>query len=427
MGISTEKPVRQELIFICLLLLLTGLFTSRLLLSSAIILLLLLTCVHKEFPQQLQRFIRSPMLAGMAILLMLPLLSWFWSEDKTLWARFVRIKLPLFLLPLAFAGNWRLSPKQWKMVAGFFLFLLFSGCCWSLWQYVQDIQGMNRGYLRAKVMATPLENDHVRFSLLVCIGVICSSLLMVKSTTKKTMIPAGLLAFFFITYLHILSARTGLFGLYIFLAGAGIYYLFLHRQSRWSLAALLVLFLMPALAWFTLPTFQNRIRYFLYDFSFIQKDQYLPGANDGNRIISLKAGWQLIKEHPLGVGMGDVIPQTNAWYRFHMPAITQKEQLFPSSEWLMYGGIAGWPGMILFTVIISLPFFQRKLKDSFYWFSLNAVMAFSLLFDIGLEVQFGVFIYSFFILWWWKWLQPDVSPEKHRTHDVNGLQEISGS
>ena len=425
MGISTEKPVRQELIFICLLLLLTGLFTSRLLLSSATILLLLLTCVHKEFPQQLQRFMRNPLLAGMAVLFLLPLLSWFWSEDKMLWARFVRIKLPLFLLPLAFAGNWQLSQKQWKLVAGFFLLLLFSGCCWSLWQYVQDIQGMNRGYLRAKVMATPFENDHVRFSLLVCIGVICSSLLMIRSATKKTMIPAGLLAVFFIIYLHILSARTGLFGLYIFLAGAAVYYLFLQRKSRWSLAALLLLLLMPALAWFTLPTFQNRIRYFLYDFSFIQKDQYLPGANDGNRIISLKAGWQLIKEHPLGVGMGDVIPQTHAWYRNHVPAMPENERLFPSSEWLMYGGVAGWPGMILFTLIMALPFFQRKLKDVFYWFSLNAVMAFSFLFDIGLEVQFGVFIYSFIILWWWKWLQPDVNPGWQRAREYNGLREMS--
>jgi O-antigen ligase len=427
MGISTEKPVRQQLIFISLLLLLTGLFTSRLLLSSATILLLLLTCVHKQFPQQLQRFIRNPMLAGMAILFLLPLLSWFWSEDKTLWLRFVRIKLPLFLLPLAFAGYWQLSARQWKMVAGFFLLLLFSGCCWSLWQYVQDIQGMNRGYLRAKVMATPFENDHVRFSLLVCIGVICSSLLMVRSAGKKTRMIAGLAALFFIIYLHILSARTGLFGLYIFLGGAVLYYLFQRRQSCWSLAALLVLLLMPALAWFTLPTFQNRIRYFLYDFSFIQKEQYLPGANDGNRIISLKAGWQMIKEHPLGVGMGDVIPQTNAWYRNHVPAMPEKEQLFPSSEWLMYGGVAGWPGMVLFTLIITLPFLQKKLKDSFYWFSLNAVMAFSLLFDIGLEVQFGVFIYSFIILWWLKWLQPDVHPERQQAHEYNGLKEMSRS
>jgi hypothetical protein len=34
---------------------------------------------------------------------------------------------------------------------------------------------------------------------------------------------------------------------------------------------------------------------------------------------------------------------------------------------------------------------------------LNIIAAFSFLFDIGLEVQFGVFIYSFLVLWLWKW------------------------
>jgi hypothetical protein len=31
-------------------------------------------------------------------------------------------------------------------------------------------------------------------------------------------------------------------------------------------------------------------------------------------------------------------------------------------------------------------------------------VAFSFLFDIGLEAQFGVFVYAFIVLWWWKWL-----------------------
>jgi len=40
-------------------------------------------------------------------------------------------------------------------------------------------------------------------------------------------------------------------------------------------------------------------------------------------------------------------------------------------------------------------------------------MAFSLLFDIGLEAQFGVFIYAFMLLWWWKWLSTG-----HRTMNL---------
>ena len=48
--------------------------------------------------------------------------------------------------------------------------------------------------------------------------------------------------------------------------------------------------------------------------------------------------------------------------------------------------------------------FLIKMENKLLWWLLNGTAAFSFLFDIGLEVQFGVFIYSFIILWWWKWL-----------------------
>ena len=47
----------------------------------------------------------------------------------------------------------------------------------------------------------------------------------------------------------------------------------------------------------------------------------------------------------------------------------------------------------------------KELKKNIFWISLNIFIAFSYLFDIGLEVQYGVFIHAFMLLWWYKWLQ----------------------
>jgi hypothetical protein len=60
-------------------------------------------------------------------------------------------------------------------------------------------------------------------------------------------------------------------------------------------------------------------------------------------------------------------------------------------------------GIIVFACIMIIPFFI-SIKNRLVWIMLNATVAFSFLFDIGLEVQFGIFIYSFIVLWWWKWL-----------------------
>lgn len=402
MSIRIDKFSKQQLIFFSMILMLVSLFTSRFLLSIGFILFLLFTCFHKNIIQQFISFFRNPFLLGMSFLFFIPFVTWFWTEDKSMWMRFARIKLPLFLFPMAFAGNWQLSPKQWRWIAWCFITLVFAGCCWSLWQYVQNIHSVHEQYLKAKLLLTPLENDHVRFSLLVTIAIACIVMLLKQYLPKRQWIIPSVAAIFFIVYLHILSARTGLLSLYLFLILCIFYLLFLLKKLKWVIGLSIVIIAMPLLAWLLFPTFQNRIYYARYDLSNVRENRYVPGANDGNRILSLKAGWSVLQEHPFGVG-SDVIDKTYAWYDKNIPQMPESEKLFPSSEPLMYAGFAGWPGLILFFLIMLLPFFQKIKRNYFFWFVLNLVMAFSLLFDIGLEAQFGVFIYAFIVLWWWKW------------------------
>jgi O-antigen ligase len=412
MGISIDKAVRQQLIFLTIVIMLAAVFTSRVLLSSGFILFLIATCIHNNFIGQLRRFATSPLLIGMSLLFLIPFISWFWSEDQLMWERFARIKLPLLLFPIAFAGNWQLNKKQWHWIGYIFLLLVFAGCCWSLGQYAKNISGIHQQYLKAKVFATPLDNDHVRFSLIVCIAIISAGYLFKTDQRKTVRIILTIVAFFLIAYLHILSARTGLVSFYLCLLAGFFYLLFRLKKTKWVIALCLVLVLMPLLAWFAFPTFQNRIRYNLYDLSFIRENKYLPGANDGNRMMSLKAGWSILNHHPFGVG-ADVVNQSYAWYDRNLPQMPKEERLFPSSELLMYGGFAGWIGLLLFVVVMIIPLFERS-KNYFFWVLINLVSAFSFLFDIGLEAQFGVFIYGFVVLWWWKMLELSITAEKTR-------------
>jgi O-antigen ligase len=161
--------------------------------------------------------------------------------------------------------------------------------------------------------------------------------------------------------------------------------------------------LLPIGAYLLLPTFQNRIKYFVYDYDFIKRGTYLPGANDGARAQSYKAGWAILQQHPLGVGAGDVRDKINDWYTANIPDMVKKDRLLPSSEWLVYSGFAGWISVVLFTIIMCLPFFITPKRHRIFWWLLTGTLAASHLFDVGLEVQYGVFIYAFFVLWWWKW------------------------
>lgn len=316
------------------------------------------------------------------------------------------IKTPLFLLPLAFAGPVHFSKKQWEWLAFVFIFLITGASVWSMFHYVNNASAVNEGYLRAKTLIAPLENDHVRFSWMISVAVLLSGWLCISKQKERgtAFWILALLTGWLIIFLHILAARTGLLSFYIMLVVFFLWVVIKKIKVKYSIVLLISILALPFIAYQTLPTFHNRVKYFLYDFEYFKKTNYLPGANDAVRIISLKAGWNVMKQQPVtGVGFGDVISETKKWYAVNYPQMTEADKIYPSGEWVIYGAGCGWPGILLFSFVMIIPFWVNT-GNRLLWWLLNATAAFSFLFDIGLEVQFGVFIYSFIILWWWKWL-----------------------
>jgi O-antigen ligase len=400
---NLEHSWRNHIIFILMIIMMGALFFSRAVLSGSIIAFTIVSFFHSPPKQHIRNFFSSPLLWGMSLLFFLPLLSGSWSDDTKEWRLMMEIKSPLFLLPLAFAGPMLLSKKQWEWLAYIFISIIAVASVWSMFHYVTNLTAVNEGYLRAKTLITPLENDHVRFSWLVSVATLLGGWLCFLKCKEKDagywLLVTGVL--WLIIFLHILAARTGLLSFYIMLAGSVLWAVV--RKPKYGIALLAVLIALPFIAYKTLPTFQNRVKYFLYDFEYFKKINYLPGANDAVRVISVKAGWEVMQQDPVfGVGFGDVIGETKRYYEQNYPSMIEADRIYPSSELIMYGAGAGYPGLVVFVFALVIPFFI-KTKNKLVWWLLNLAAAFSLLFDPGLEVQFGVFIYSFIVLWCWKW------------------------
>lgn len=417
-GNDTANNWRSTALFYSLLAMVLSLFISRAALSVSTILFVALAVLHKNFFQQVKTFFLQPYFWCFSLLFFVPLISGLWSSELDKWGDVVRIKAPLLFLPLAFAGNWQFSSTQWQTVAALFLLAVFGGCMWGLVDYLQNAQQIHEGYTRAKTILTPLEDDHVRFSWLVSAAVILCALLLRQVAQKAFKWLLLLLLLFFVVYLHILSARTGLISLYIFFVLYAGWFLLRGKDRKWAIIFIVLLFILPMLAYFILPTFKARIHYNLYDLSFVQKEQYLPGSSDGARVMSLKAGWQVLQQNPLGVGAGDVMNEADKWYAANVPQVLPTDKFYPSSEWLMYGSFAGWPGVGLFSFIMLLPFFIRPKSGQIFWIAFHATAAFSFAFDMGLEVQYGVMLYALITFWWWKWLN-DV-----RSETLNKIQDL---
>jgi hypothetical protein len=386
---------------------LTGLLFSRALLSSGMIFFVLVSLFHTTILQQVKTFFASPFLWSMSLLFALPAISGLWSDDLSQWSQVLRIKLPLLILPVCFAGEIKFKSKDWGNICYIFLILIFGGICWSLWRYVQNKNAIHAAYLKAYTIETPLGNDHVRFSLLVVIAIFAILFLLANGVQNYKRVTKGVLLFLAVTnfiYLHVLAVRTGLVCFYL---GAFVFVLWLLSQhKRKNLFLSILVFLLPVAAYFIFPTFRNKIRYVKYDLSFVQKNIYVPGSSDGNRLASVKAGWALLKQEPFaGVGFGDIKKEAGKFYKNNYPQMSTSDKILPSSEWMIYGSGTGWWGVGFFSLVMLVPFVIKGLRKNIFWILLNIFIAISYLFDIGLEVQYGVFIHAFVLLWWYKWLQ----------------------
>jgi O-antigen ligase len=400
---------RKRLLFYSIISMMVSLFCSRVILSVCMMIFVAVSFFHTDFKKHIRYFFLSPLLWSMSLLFFLPLLSGLWSEDKKEWLDIIRIKLPLLFLPLAFAGPFQFSKKEWESLALIFIILVTAGTIWSMFYYIMNLSSVHEGYLHSKTITTVLENDHVRFSWMISTAVLLAAWLWITKRKQGSLISKSLpvIIIWLILFLHILAARTGLLSFYLLLLFTIFWLIYKRSKPAYTIISLAAIIALPFAAYLLLPTFQNRVKYFLYDRTYFKDAHYLQGSNDAVRVISLKAGWNVMNEHPAnGIGFGDVFAETKKWYSIHYLQMAESDKIYPSSEWMIYGAACGWPGLLVFTCIMLVPFLL-PMKNKLPWWLLNITAAASFLFDIGLEVQFGIFIYSFVVLWWWKWLNAE--------------------
>jgi hypothetical protein len=393
---------RSISILVLILVMIGALFASRFVLSVSIIAFAIVCFIHGDWKVHWRKFITTPLLWGITLLFFLPLISGMWSDDHQTWLELVRVKIPLLVLPLAFAAPFNLSQRYWDIIAFFFVILVVAGTGWSLSHYIENPDIVHEGYLRAKTMVTPLENDHVRFSWLIALAIVVATWIIIRFFKSRPIISIlfAVIVIWLIVFLHILAARTGLLAFY-FAAFLAAIWMIGRMKWRYGVLLMIVLVLLPVAAWQWMPTFRNRVKYVTYDFDYFKKGSYRPGSNDAVRVISINAGWHVLKANVVGVGYGDIERETIRWYDDNYPGMLPQDRIYPSSEFMMYGAGCGWTGVIVLLFILFLPLFM-KTGERLLWWLLNAMILIGFLFDIAFEVQFGVFIYSFMILWFWK-------------------------
>ena len=119
------------------------------------------------------------------------------------------------------------------------------------------------------------------------------------------------------------------------------------------------------------------------------------------RLISYRLAVDIIKAHPFnGVGAGDMQQEMEKGYMAKYPQVPAEYRLIPHNQFLIVCLGCGIPALVLFSVWAFFPAtWGRGAKGRFFLLVTWLSLLLALMVEPMLEVQFGVFVFLFFLLW----------------------------
>jgi O-antigen ligase len=325
--------------------------------------------------------------------------SGLWSEDKGQWNDHLQTKLPFLLLPLAFSYQPRFSGRQMRFFTVSVAMMLLISAGYTISIFLSDPVYYINEYKVSHMLPTLPKKDHIRSSMAAALFVIWCVYAWPQITGRRMKLIVGFCMALLVVYIHVLAAKTGLLSFYLFLAAWGIYLSF-GRQKLLGIAVIVAMPVVLFIAMRSLPTLRERFVYIGYTIFMYQHNERTDNLGDVARLVSYQLSGKLIAAHPMtGVGAGDMKQQMDAMYEHYYPQTDEHGRLLPHNQFLVVALGCGVPAMILFIVWVFWPLTKiRRNRQSFFFFIVWFILFIQLMIEPVLEVQFGVFVYLFFLL-----------------------------
>ncbi len=325
------------------------------------------------------------------------LVSGLWSEELKYCLEKSQVRLPFLVLPLAFAWLPSISKRHYQSVFYMMLVLMSLVMTFVLTNYIVDYERITETLLHGKNIPVPM--NHIRFSLLLGFTIISGIILWHEKFTWKyaweRKIILGLTLFLFVG-IHILSVRSGIIALYCTLFFLGFRYFILKKKAyKQGLLVGITFITIPILAYFALPSVQNKVEYAMRDYRAFSQGRG-GDFSDSERFGSILVGLDIGNRYPiLGCGYGDLWNEIEQTYAKVFPL--ERQFKIPHNQFVMtYAGI-GIVGVLLFLFAFLFPIFYKKNYHDWYFLALHIIIFCSFLVEATIETQVGTAVYTFFL------------------------------
>ena len=348
-----------------------------------------------DFINEFRQYQKEPPWYALSLIFFIVLLSGLYSDDTTYWLERLRIKAPFLLLPLAFYLIPPISRGTYHKILLAFIAIM---CMSSLPIAFDMIREYNQMVLRLQQgQPIPTPGNHIRYSLLLALASLTGIFLWVDQTFTKTKLLRKMLigaSIYLFIFIHLLAVRSGIAALYLTSLFFLVRAFWNPRFREKAVGFLAIIIITPIIAYFVIPSFQNRIHYMMRDLSQYQSQKW-DAYSDAERILSIRTGLDIAAEHPvLGVG-ADLKSQMKE--RFHK-TYDKYSFIMPHNQFVSVLASHGILGLFLFIIAILAPLWPVAHWDNHYFIALHGIIFSSFLVENTIETSVGVAIYLFFLL-----------------------------
>ncbi len=341
-------------------------------------------------------FFKKPQFWSISLLFWVAVASGLWSENQDYWLTRAQVRLPFFILPLAFANAPEISRIQFNALCALFLTAIAATGLGVLVNFALHYEEVMNLVSHGK--AVPVPRNHIRFSLLVALGIAVGWQLFRRrfffKKARERWIWFSLAGFLFVL-LHVLAVRSGLAAGYAVVAATVAGLVFSKKHWRIGLTAAAALSLSAVVLFKNSPALRTKIGYMIWDNT---RGNEFPGTgySDTDRLLSLQKGWKLFLEKPfLGSGMGD-LPADIARIEPALAFKSVEEVKLPHNQFVYILASTGLLGLLTALMAWTMPFFYQNRPREPLFTAAMTVLFVSFLVEYTIEGTFGAVFAAFF-------------------------------
>ncbi|MEO5905760.1 MAG: O-antigen ligase family protein [Saprospiraceae bacterium] len=332
----------------------------------------------------------KPSMWGLTLFSFLYIFSILYAGDIGEWWNLTHMKMAFLLMPMSFALLGNFNRREVMLILIPMLMTAVWSTIWVQVAYYSHFHLFSQSLGFGGSLPTPMH--HIRYSVVIAISMIICLGFAIENWKLKynwERWAYGISSAYLFYFLHILSVRSGLM-----IAYAGVFIIcifYLRKLKVWKqLALIAALIIVPFIAYKTLPGFQLKVNYTIYDLGKFKQGEG-NDYSDSERWQSWHAGLMIGNKHPfLGTGTGHFKSELETYYKTELK---QDSWTRPHNQWINEFAKLGLIGLIVFSFSIIHPmmygiFWKTALFPTIYIMQLLTMMV-----EHPLDTEFGTKIF----------------------------------